>query len=266
MLVFSWELARLAAISTWESFHVDIYAWVVGVGFPVATILWKLWFEGREGVMRHWQQNLRHVVTMFCLAFVVIWAYKFLWEIPSGIRARANTISLPTPPPSGLPAATLPEAPSKRAQLTVALPKIVQGDCSVLQIGDNNQAAVGPCKPLEAKLMASEQSRRQTGDPASPWVTEFRITATAPVMTGNLRLKCSGNVIRAGIGRINPASFSSGANGPDPLDPTVVIYELGPEPLEPNRDVTVAVFSLTPVTVLSGTLGSTKITFTPAER
>lgn len=110
-------------------------------------------------------------------------------------------------------------------------------------------------------VVASDQTQERTGDMRAPWTTVFRIKSTGLVVTGDLRLKCSGPVIRAGIGRINPVSFVSGSNGPDPSDPTVVVYELGPEPLPGGREVVVAVYSMNPVRVLTGTIGSEQIHF-----
>jgi hypothetical protein len=111
------------------------------------------------------------------------------------------------------------------------------------------------------RVLASQQTQRQTGDPQMPWATMFSIRSTGLVATGDLRLKCTGAVIKAGIGRINPASLSTGSNGPDPTDPTVAVYQLGPELLPPGREVAVEVYSKEPVTVLSGSIGAQEIHF-----
>ena len=73
------------------------------------------------------------------------------------------------------------------------------------------------------RVLASPQTQRQTGDPQMPWSTIFSIRATGLVVTGDLKLKCTGPVIKASVGRINPSSLITGSNGPDPIDPTVVV-------------------------------------------
>jgi hypothetical protein len=121
-----------------------------------------------------------------------------------------------------------------------------------------SQAAV---KPADPQVIASPQTTRRTGNPRMPWETSFTITSNALVKTGDLRLKCNGPVIRAGISRINPASFISGSNGPDPKDANTVVYELGPEMLSPGQVVTIAVYSKEPVSVVSGQIGPQAIIF-----
>jgi hypothetical protein len=111
------------------------------------------------------------------------------------------------------------------------------------------------------QVLASQQTTRQTGDPEAPWITTFTIQSTGLVSAGYLRLKCTGAVIKAGIGRINPASLITGSNGPDPNDKTLAVYELGPELLSPGREIPVAVYSREPVEVLSGTIGAEEIRF-----
>lgn len=110
-------------------------------------------------------------------------------------------------------------------------------------------------------VTASAQQQEQTGDPNAPWETVFEIQTSALTQTGNLRLKCSGPVLRAGISRINPMMISSGSNGPDPADPTTAIYELNPDTLTPGKVITIAVFSTGPVKVISGTIGPNEIHF-----
>jgi len=117
----------------------------------------------------------------------------------------------------------------------------------------------------EPEIIASSQRQQQTGDPNQPWITTFSIRSTGAVITGDLKLTCTGPVIRAGIGRINPFAFSSGSNGPDPKDPNTAVYELSPEPLAPGKQVSVAVYSGTPIYVLSGFLGANKLHFVSAE-
>ncbi len=136
------------------------------------------------------------------------------------------------------------------------------GPCSVLQVGGTgNRATGGTCGPPAPEVLASQQVKRESGDPSAPWMTTFTINATGQVITGTLRLKCTGRVVKAGIGRINPFQFMPGSNGPDPGDPTVVVYELSPEPLSPGRLISVTVYSLEPVTVVSGRIGEQVIHF-----
>lgn len=111
------------------------------------------------------------------------------------------------------------------------------------------------------KVTATPQMQRQTGDPNRPWQTVFSVTSNVPVQTGDLRLKCTGPVLLAGISRINPMSFVSGSNGPDPNEPNRFVYELSPEPFPAGKPVMIAVYSTIPVTVVSGTIGSNPIVF-----
>lgn len=134
------------------------------------------------------------------------------------------------------------------------------GGCNQQVVGgsyNTNNCAAPP------EITASAQSLRQTGDPSAPWVTEFTMQTSALAQTGNLRLTCTGPVLKAGI-RTTPNFSSRGANGPDPHDPDTVIYELGPEILSPGQIVQVMVFSSQPVTVNSGSIGSNTIHF-PAQ-
>jgi hypothetical protein len=129
-----------------------------------------------------------------------------------------------------------------------------QGIISFGQTGDN-YINKGPV------ITASVQRQEATGNPEQPWKTEFFINTTASAQTGDLRLKCSGPCLRAGIGRISKFGFVSGNNGPIPADPTTVLYELGPETLVPGLNVPVAVYSTQPVTVTSGSIGTYNIIF-----
>lgn len=139
-------------------------------------------------------------------------------------------------------------------------PNVVIGD--VTSYGQQGGITAGQVNINEPpRIVASPQLQEKTGDSTAPWITKFRIRATGPVMTGDLKLKCSGPVMRAGISRINPHSFSSGSNGPDPSDPTVVVYQLSPEPLAADIWIQVAAYSANPVTVLSGTIGNIQIDF-----
>jgi len=142
---------------------------------------------------------------------------------------------------------------------TVAAP-FKQEPCSVAQIGGSgNQASIDCAPPV--RVTASAQIRQQTGDPKAPWETYFTIRANALVETGDLRLKCSGPVLRAGISRINPGSGCAGSNGPDANDPNTAVYQLCPEMLSPGKVVTIAVYSKDPVMVMSGTIGLQEIVF-----
>jgi hypothetical protein len=111
------------------------------------------------------------------------------------------------------------------------------------------------------QVIASKQTTKDTGNLELPWVTLFTLHSTGLVATGDLRLKCSGSVLKAAIGRINLASFISGSNGPDPNDPTVLVYQLGQEMLSPGRDIQVEVYSEAPIRVLSGSIGEQEIHF-----
>jgi hypothetical protein len=131
------------------------------------------------------------------------------------------------------------------------------GDCSPNNIGSNNTTNCNN----QPRITASRQKQRETGDPDVPWETSFTITTTALVQTGDLRLKCSGPVLKAGVSRINSSSLSTGNNGPDVSDSRTAVYELGPEMLSPGKIVTIAVYSKKPITVVSGTIGEQQIIF-----
>jgi hypothetical protein len=133
------------------------------------------------------------------------------------------------------------------------------GDCSPNNIGSNNTFILNCAQ--QPKVIASPQVQRQTGNPDMPWEVDFTIRSTALVQTGDLRLTCSGPVIKAGISRINPFFFASGNNGPSKGDPNTVVYELEPEMLTPDKIVTIAVYSKKAIRVNAGNIGSQKIVF-----
>ncbi len=130
-----------------------------------------------------------------------------------------------------------------------------QGIVTQGQSGGTNIINPGPI------ITASPQVQSRSNDPAAPWQTMFTISTTVPVQTGDLRLTCNGPCLKAGIGRINKFGISTGSNGPVPGDPNSVIYELAPETLVPGQNVAVGVFSMEPVTVVSGMIGAYKINF-----
>lgn len=137
-----------------------------------------------------------------------------------------------------------------------------QGIITHGQSGGTNIVSPGPIIINPGPIItASPQVQSRSSDPAAPWQTMFTISTTAPAQTGDLRLTCSGPCLKAAIGRINKFGFMSGSNGPVPGDPNSVIYELGPETLLPGQSVAVGVFSVEPVTVVSGTIGAYKINF-----
>jgi len=142
-------------------------------------------------------------------------------------------------------------------------PPTYQQDCtgSACAQGPGSQATYNQYGAAEPKITATAQVQQQTGKLTTPWGTAFTISTNVSVQTGSLRLKCSGPVIMAGISRINPMEFISGTNGPDPNDPDTVVYELSPETLSPGTVVHISVFSMEPISVLAGSIGSTKITF-----
>jgi hypothetical protein len=137
---------------------------------------------------------------------------------------------------------------------------VTQGNCGVFQNGGSGNIAAPNCVP-EMKIIASAQTQGQTGNPEMPWMTSFTISTNMLVQTGDLKLKCDGPVLKAGISRINPANLITGNNGPSSSDPNEAIYELGPEMLSPGKIVTIGVYSKLPVSVLSGSLGQQKIIF-----
>lgn len=163
----------------------------------------------------------------------------------------------------------LPDRPEAKPTLHQSRPKAL-GGTGAITVQPGAVASFGQQGGITAgqvnvnappMVLASPQLQRQTGDPRMPWSTIFSIKATGLVATGDLRLKCTGPVIKAGISRINPASLVTGSNGPDPTDSTVVVYQLGPELLPGGQEVTIEVYSKHPVTVLSGTIGKQEIRF-----
>jgi hypothetical protein len=127
--------------------------------------------------------------------------------------------------------------------------------------GPGSQAIFNQYGSPLPRVSASAQKQIQTGKPEMPWATIFTISTNVLVKTGDLRIKCSGPVIMAGISRINPASLSTGSNGPNPQDPNEAIYQLGPEMLSPGQIVTIAVYSKEPVKVIAGSIGPNAISF-----
>jgi hypothetical protein len=149
---------------------------------------------------------------------------------------------------------TPPHSPSV-PPVTISAPNgIAIGGGTVTNPTVNNYAP-------SVRVIASAQMQRETGDTAAPWETRFTISTNVLVQTGDLKLKCSGPALRAGISRINPAILITGNNGPDANDPNTVVYQLNPEILSPGRVVTIAVYSKEPVRVLSGSIGQQAITF-----
>jgi hypothetical protein len=134
-------------------------------------------------------------------------------------------------------------------------------DGSACAQGPGSQATFNQYGSSLPKVTASAQRQVQTGKADAPWETVFTISTNVLVQTGDLRLKCSGPVIMAGISRINPASLNTGYNGPNPHDPNEAIYQLGPEMLSPGQIVKVAVYSRERVNVLSGSIGPNAIIF-----
>jgi hypothetical protein len=131
------------------------------------------------------------------------------------------------------------------------------GDCSPNMIGSGN---TNNCNQ-PPRVIASVQTQEKTGDPDVPWENHFTLASTGIIQTGDLRLKCNGPVIRAGISRINPAELITGSNGPDPNDANTVVYELGQETMSPKQTVTITVYSRERISVLSGTIGYEQIVF-----
>jgi len=193
---------------------------------------------------------------------------------PAGTRETStNAGNQPSNPVSGQPAkgsmgtGTIQKGktPPLRANLQhgispgTSIQQKSTGDCSPNNIGSGNTFNVN-CAP-QTEVMASPQVQRQTGNPDMPWQVVFTISSTAPVLTGDLRLSCTGPTIRAAISRINPAFFASGNNGPSKDDPNTVVYELEPEMLSPGKTVTIVVYSKEPIMVISGSIGSQNIIF-----
>jgi hypothetical protein len=182
------------------------------------------------------------------------------------------------PPPSASPApqSTSPSRPKPVASkidthieqhgngnttnsITVAAP-VNQGPCSVNQIGGSGNQANVECPP-PVKVTASPQVQSQTGNPESPYVTKFTISTNIPAEIGELRFTCSGPVVSGYIDRISEYELILKHFGPDPNDRNTLVYEAKPEALNPNRNLTIKIFSEAPIKVLSGTAGDNQISF-----
>lgn len=199
----------------------------------------------------------------------------------STARAGASTMAEPLkpalPPPSAASSEPTPSTPLTREApqappslshvgLTGALgaPVTINAPHGVISLGQQGgitarEVVINTSPPPQ--VMASAQRQQAPSQPGAPWLTEFSISATATIQTGDLRLRCSGPAMRAGIERINPYQLITGGNGPDPRDSTLVVYELGPETLSAGRSIAVQVFSAAPVSVLSGHIGEHPIQF-----
>jgi len=170
-------------------------------------------------------------------------------QTPSQAGAKQPHIKIHQPQTQSVPAPAQPLTYEQKCESSACAP------------GPGSQATYNQLGSPLPKVTASAQRQMQTGKLDAPWETVFTISTNVLVQTGDLRLKCSGPVIMAGISRINPASLSTGSNGPNPADPDEVIYQLGPEMLSPGQIVTVAVYSKEPVNVLSGSIGPNTIVF-----
>jgi hypothetical protein len=193
---------------------------------------------------------------------------------PADLRKTSTATSNPPsnpvsdqPPQGSMGAGTVPKGTTRslRAEIQngfapgTSIQQNSTGDCSPNNIGSGNTFNINCAS--QAKVIASPQVQKQTGNPDMPWEVDFTIRSTALVQTGDLRLTCSGPVIKAGISRINPAFFASGNNGPSRGDPNTVVYELEPEMLNPDKIVTIAVYSKEAIRVNAGNIGSQKIIF-----
>jgi hypothetical protein len=134
--------------------------------------------------------------------------------------------------------------------------------CSVLQNGGSGNQANVECPP-PLKITASVQAVVQTGNPEKPYASIFTISTNIPAQIGDFRFTCTGPVVSANIDRISEYEISTGNIGPDPADPNTLVYQVKPEPLNPNHFVTVRIFSKAPLQVISGKAGDYPITFTP---
>ncbi len=209
------------------------------------------------------------IALLACVAIATLALGWYVWpksKLLSGNAGIKSTTTASTateaPSQSPNPAPTQPTLPKpKPVRRPRASHAIIQqsstGDCSPNIIGSGNTNNCN--QPPE--VIASAQTQTMTGSSEAPWEVHFTISATGLVQTGDLRLKCSGPVIRAGISRINPAELITGSNGPDASDPRTVVYELGAETLAPKQTVTIVVYSKEPITVLSGTIGHEQIIF-----
>jgi hypothetical protein len=168
------------------------------------------------------------------------------------INAPPPVISPPVVTPDKKPSLT-PHKPSPQSKPPV-ITQSSTGDCSPNIVGNNNSPT---CVPTP-KLVATQQLQQQMPD--GDWLTSFSVSSNVLMQTGDLKLLCDGPVLRAGISRINPASFISGGNGPNPSNPNEAIYQLGPEMLSPGVPVVLGAYSHSPLHVKSGTLGKQVIT------
>jgi hypothetical protein len=259
---------------------------VIWLGFCVLTLGFVFtvaieWLTGGRNMvalaaaLRSWKSWVGAILALF-----VGWVFLFGYSLFSvaykdhqdllaakGKPCPLRTSPLVIPPqkvPKGIQAQT---HITQKGNNNTANPGTVTGHvdvkpCGVFQNGGSNNTASPNCVP-EVKITASAQTQGQTGNPEMPWITSFTISTSVLVQTGDLKLKCDGPVLKAGISRINPASLITGNNGPNPSDPNEAIYELGPEMLSPGKIVTIGVYSKLPVSVLSGSLGQQKIIFPP---
>jgi hypothetical protein len=238
--------------------HLGFAGLVLGVLGAAVTILWS---------SKRW-------IGWTCLVIAVVlisaWAWLALRYKPNDQKIEKPHVqeSVPEKPVEKKPAD--PSGGKKHIEKTSpsethsGVPETAYGIQHIAPGGTGYQAN-GPYAKVEVnplpQLISSIPESRETGDPNRPWVTTFSIHATAALETGDLRVQCSGPALLAGISRINPFGFSSGSNGPDASDPNVVVYQLAPEPLSPGKGVSVSVYSLNRVSILSAKLGSYQIQF-----
>jgi hypothetical protein len=232
-------------------------------------------------------KRTRHFLSGTISAALVLAGALFLvkmWLCPSNTSSGAHIPDASSPssptgrieqPPSqtSIESATattsVPTTPKTPAEPSAAIPRSSRSDSIInsapggiaISGGTVNNPTVNNNFAPAVKVTASAQVRRETGNPDAPWETRFTISTNVLVQTGDLRLKCSGPVISAGLSRINPMSLVTGSNGPDPNDRNQVVYELGPEMLSPGKVITIVVYSKDPVTVISGSIGQQEITF-----
>ena len=259
-----------------------IFVGISMVVFSLGAIAWRAWHGKRtvpsETIEARRLKKLPSPWVLTAVSFVLV-LVVIGWLKPKGESSRgkssktqatlqspknnAQEIQLNNPKPTRK-LADQKSSPSKQLD-----PDVVSGPITIHPGGVASFGQQGGITAREVSInppptvSASKQVQRQTGDPATPWSTVFTISSTGVVVTGDLRLKCTGAVLKAGIGRINPASLITGSNGPDPNDPATAVYQLGSEVLSPGRQIPVAVYSYNPVTVLSGTIGSQEIHFPP---
>jgi hypothetical protein len=56
-------------------------------------------------------------------------------------------------------------------------------------------------------------------------------------------------------------NYASAGETPDPNNPNLLLYTIGPQHLEPSRTPVVSLFSQDPIKIISATLGAHKIIF-----